>query len=106
MKKQTLVTGGAGYIGSHACLQLLENGYEIVVVDNLSNSTSESLKRVEKITKRKITFHKVDLRNESALKKVFASYNFDSVIHFAGLKAVGESVVKPLAYYDNNVAGS
>lgn len=98
-----LVTGGAGYIGSHTCVELLEKGYEIVVVDSLVNSFEESLKRVEKITSKKIPFVKADIRDEEALEKVFSQYSIDSVIHFAGLKAVGESVCKPYEYYDNNI---
>ena len=91
-----LVTGGAGYIGSHTLIELIEAGYTPVVVDNLSNGSPEALKRVEKITGAKIPFHKLDLRNEEELEKVFAEHKFDAIIHFAGLKAVGESVKKPL----------
>ena len=98
-----IVTGGAGYIGSHTLIELIEAGYTPVVVDNLSNSSPEALKRVEKITGAKIPFHKLDLRNEEELKKVFAKHKFDAIIHFAGLKAVGESVKKPLEYYSNNI---
>ena len=98
-----LVTGGAGYIGSHTLIELIEAGYTPVVVDNLSNSSPEALKRVEKITGAKIPFHKLDLRNEKELEKVFAEHKFDAIIHFAGLKAVGESVKKPLEYYSNNI---
>ena len=98
-----LVTGGAGYIGSHTLIELIEAGYTPVVVDNLSNSSPEALKRVEKITGAKIPFHKLDLRNEEELEKVFAEHKFDAIIHFAGLKAVGESVKKPLEYYSNNI---
>ena len=101
-----LVTGGAGYIGSHTLIELIEAGYTPVVVDNLSNSSPEALKRVEKITGAKIPFHKLDLRNEEELKKVFAEHKFDAIIHFAGLKAVGESVAKPLHYYDNNLTST
>ncbi|HMA62433.1 MAG TPA: UDP-glucose 4-epimerase GalE [bacterium] len=101
-----LVTGGAGYIGSHTCVELLENGHNIVVVDNLVNSSQVALKRVEKITGKQIAFHKVDILDKKALNKVFDQYNFDAVIHFAALKAVGESVEKPLLYYHNNVSGS
>lgn len=106
MKKKILVTGGAGYIGSHTTLQLIDNGFDVSVVDNLSNSSEESLIRVEKITKKKLHFYQCDLRDEKLLDNVFASNKFDSVIHFAGLKAVGESVAKPLLYYDNNINGS
>ncbi len=98
-----LVTGGAGYIGSHTLIELIEAGYTPVVVDNLSNSSPEALKRVEKITGAKIPFHKLDLRNEKELEKVFAEHKFGAIIHFAGLKAVGESVKKPLEYYSNNI---
>lgn len=98
-----LVTGGAGYIGSHTCVQLLNDGYEVTVVDNLSNSSEESLKRVEKITGKPLKFYKVDLVDKEALRGVFAENKFDAAIHFAGLKAVGESVRVPLAYYHNNL---
>lgn len=106
MAMKILVTGGAGYIGSHTCVELLQDGYEIVVVDNLSNSSEESLRRVESITARKLDFHKVDLLDRPALEAVFDQYEIDAVIHFAGLKAVGESVEKPLHYYHNNVTGT
>ncbi len=101
-----LVTGGAGYIGSHTCIELIEAGYEVIVVDNLCNSSIKSIKRVEKITNTKIPFYKLDIRDKSALKKVFKKYSIDGVIHFAGLKAVGESVYKPLVYFDNNLGGT
>ncbi|MFC1822019.1 UDP-glucose 4-epimerase GalE [Thermodesulfobacteriota bacterium] len=101
-----LVTGGAGYIGSHTCLELLEAGQEAVVVDNLSNSKLESLRRVEELTGKKIRFHKADLRDGAALDAIFKESKFDAVIHFAGLKAVGESVAIPLHYYQNNVTGT
>ena len=101
-----LVTGGAGYIGSHTCIELIESGYEVVVVDNLCNSSLESLKRVEKLTDSDIPFHKVDVRDKQALTHVFEQYSIDGVIHFAGLKAVGESVEKPIEYYDTNVSGT
>jgi len=101
-----LVTGGAGYIGSHTCIELIESGYEVVVVDNLCNSSLESLKRVEKLTDSDIPFHKVDVRDKQALTHVFEQYSIDGVIHFAGLKAVGESVQKPIEYYDTNVGGT
>lgn len=101
-----LVTGGAGYIGSHTCLELLQAGYEVSVVDNLINAKFESLKRVQKLTGKSITFHQVDLVEENELKKVFQAKNIDGVIHFAGLKAVGESVVKPLSYYANNLTST
>ena len=98
-----LVTGGAGYIGSHTCLELLENGYGVIVIDNLCNSNPESLKRVETLTGKKITFYEGDVRDEALLKKIFAAHDIGCVIHFAGLKAVGESVAKPWEYYDNNL---
>lgn len=98
-----LVTGGAGYIGSHTLIELLNNGHSAVVVDNLSNSSEESLKRVEKITGSEMPFYDIDLRNENALEEVFKNHKFDAIIHFAGLKAVGESVSKPLEYYKNNL---
>jgi len=101
-----LVTGGAGYIGSHTCIELIKAGYEVVVVDNLCNSSSESLRRVESLVGCNIPFHKVDVRDKAALTQVFAQYSIDGVIHFAGLKAVGESVEKPIEYYDTNVGGT
>lgn len=104
--KKVLVTGGAGYIGSHTLIELIGAGYEPIVVDNLVNASEESLRRVAKITGKQIKFYKTDLRDRDALKKVFADNKFDSVIHFAGLKAVGESVSIPLTYYDNNIYGS
>ncbi len=106
MSKKILVTGGAGYIGSHTCLLLIEAGYEVVVVDNLSNASLESLKRVEKLAGEFIRFYKVDLMDEKALNQVFEEHQFESVIHFAGLKAVGESGEIPLTYYENNIAGT
>ena len=101
-----LVTGGAGYIGSHTCVELLNAGYDVVVVDNLCNSCRESLNRVEEITGNKLTFYEVDLLDEPALDSVFQNEKIDAVIHFAGLKAVGESVYKPLEYYHNNITGT
>jgi UDP-glucose 4-epimerase len=101
-----LVTGGAGYIGSHTCVELLLAGYEVVVVDNLSNSKEESLRRVQEITGRGLEFHKVDLTDREALSAVFGDTPVDAVIHFAGLKAVGESVSIPWQYYFNNVTGT
>lgn len=101
-----LVTGGAGYIGSHTCVELLDAGYDVVVVDNLCNSCRESLKRVEEIAGKPITFYEVDLLDEPGLDAVFQNEKIDGVIHFAGLKAVGESVYKPLEYYHNNITGT
>lgn len=101
-----LVTGGAGYIGSHTCVELLTAGYDVVVVDNLYNSSEKALERVEKITGRKVKFYEADLLDQPALKEVFDKEDIDSVIHFAGLKAVGESVRKPLEYYHNNITGT
>lgn len=98
-----LVTGGAGYIGSHTVIELVNNKHEVVVVDNLSNSSRESLRRVEKITNSTIPFYKIDICNSNGLEKIFSKHSFDAVIHFAGLKAVGESVKKPIGYYRNNI---
>jgi UDP-glucose 4-epimerase len=101
-----LVTGGAGYIGSHTCVALLEAGYEVVVVDNLCNSSAEALFRIEALTGRSIRFHREDLRDAPAVAAIFRQEPIDAVVHFAGLKAVGESVEIPLAYYQNNVGGT
>jgi UDP-glucose 4-epimerase len=101
-----LVTGGAGYIGSHACLELLKAGYDIVVVDNLSNSKEDALQRVEQLTGKGLQFYKVDLRDRNGLEAVIQQHEFAAVVHFAGLKAVGESVSQPLRYYENNVYGT
>lgn len=101
-----LVAGGAGYIGSHTCVELLNAGYEVVVVDNLYNSSEEALKRVETITGKAVTFYQVDLLDKPALDDVFKKESVESVINFAGLKAVGESVRKPLEYYHNNITGT
>lgn len=101
-----LVTGGAGYIGSHTCIELLNLGNEVVVVDNLCNSSEESLRRVEQITGKKPVFYQVDLLDREGLEQVFEKEQVDAVIHFAGLKAVGESVAKPLEYYHNNITGT
>ena len=101
-----LVTGGTGYIGSHTVLQLLEAGYNVVIVDNLSNSKLESLKRIQKLAGQKITFYKVDLLDYDKLNEIFENESIDAVIHFAGLKAVGESVEIPLLYYKNNITGT
>ncbi len=101
-----LVTGGAGYIGSHTCIELINSGYEIVVIDNLCNSSQESIRRVEKLSKSDIPFYNIDVRNKVELTKLFEKYSFEGVVHFAGLKAVGESVENPFAYYNNNVVGT
>lgn len=101
-----LVTGGAGYIGSHACLELLEADYEVVVLDNLSNSKEEALRRVEELTGKKLHFYKGDILDGEIFDKIFNDHDIDGVIHFAGLKAVGESVSIPLHYYHNNITGS
>lgn len=102
-----IVTGGAGYIGSHTCLELLAAGYEVTVVDNLSNASEESLRRVQAITGKKLAFHEVDLLDRAALARVFeGAASASAVIHFAGLKAVGESVAQPLRYYHNNITGT
>ena len=98
-----LVTGGAGYIGSHTCIELLNQGHKVVVVDNLVNSHFESLQRVEELTGKNIPFYAIDLSNEAEIKKVFSKHSIEAVIHFAGLKAVGESVEQPIRYYDNNI---
>ena len=98
-----LVTGGAGYIGSHTCVELLEKGYGVVVVDNLVNSSAKSLERVQQITGRDLSFYETDVRDRAALDKIFEKHDIGCVIHFAGLKAVGESVAMPLEYYDNNL---
>jgi len=101
-----LVTGGAGYIGSHTCVELLDKGYDVIVIDNLSNSSEKALKRVEEITGKKLTFYNADLLDREAVENIFKNGNIDSVIHFASLKAVGESVSKPLEYYYNNITGT
>ena len=101
-----LVAGGAGYIGSHTCVELLNAGYDVVVVDNLYNSSEEAIKRVEQITGKSVKFYQADVLDKPALDKIFDEENIDSVINFAGLKAVGESVRKPLEYYHNNITGT
>ena len=98
-----LVTGGAGYIGSHTCIEMQNAGYDVIVIDNLDNSSKESLARVEKITGKAVKFYEADVRNKEALRKIFSENNIEAVIHFAGLKAVGESVREPVMYYDNNL---
>lgn len=106
MAGQILVTGGAGYIGSHTCLELLTAGYDVVVVDNLDNSVEESLHRVQELAGRDLTFHRIDIGDGPALAAVFAERPFAAVVHFAGLKAVGESCEIPLRYYENNISGT
>lgn len=101
-----LVTGGTGYIGSHTCVELLESGHDVVVLDNLRNSSAKSLAVVQSLTGRKVTFYEGDIRDESFLRQLFQTETIDHVIHFAGLKAVGESSQIPLDYYDNNIAGT
>ena len=105
-KNKILVTGGAGYIGSHTCIALHEAGYEMVIYDNLSNSSKEAINRVSNLTGQPIEFIEGDIRDADSLRKVFTAHQFFGVIHFAGLKAVGESVAKPLMYYSNNVSGT
>src|SRR5687767_13740023 len=101
-----LVTGGLGYIGSHTVVELMAAGHEVVVVDNLSNADISVRRRVQQIAGREFAFHEADIRNRAAMQAVFGTHRIDAVIHFAGLKAVGESVEQPLRYYDNNVGGS
>ncbi|MBQ4530291.1 MAG: UDP-glucose 4-epimerase GalE [Lachnospiraceae bacterium] len=101
-----LVTGGAGFIGSHTCVELLNSGYDVVVLDNLSNSSEKSLERVEQITGKKVKFYKADILDKEVLNQIFDAEKVDAVIHFAGLKAVGESVQKPMEYYQNNITGT
>lgn len=106
MKKNILVTGGAGYIGSHICLELLEQGYAVTVMDNLANSSEKALRRVEELAGKKLRFYKADIRDRSAYDEIFSQNEIYGVIHMAGLKAVGESVRDPLAYFDNNISGT
>ena len=102
-----LVTGGAGYIGSHTCVELLAAGYDVVVVDNFCNSKPEALLRVEELAGRELAaFYRADIRDKATMRELFHAHVIDSVIHFAALKAVGESLAKPLMYYDKNIAGT
>ncbi len=103
---KVLVTGGAGYIGSHTAVQLLEAGYEVVIIDNLSNSSAEAVVRITELGGKNVDFYEADLRDETVLDKIFTEHKIDSVIHFAGLKAVGESVAKSLMYYENNIGST
>lgn len=104
--KTILVTGGAGFIASHTCLELLENGYRVIALDNLSNSNKKSLEVVQELTQKSLTFYEGDVRDVTLLKEIFEKESIDAVIHFAGLKAVGESSIIPLEYYDNNIGGT
>ena len=104
--KQILVTGGAGYIGSHTCIELLNEGYEVVIIDNFYNSSKKVLKIIEELSGKKFKFYKGDVRDKEILRKIFSENDIYGVIHFAGLKAVGESVEKPIEYYDNNINGT
>lgn len=106
MKRNILVTGGAGYIGSHICVELLEQGYDVVVMDNLSNSSETAVRRVEKLTGKELRFYEADIRDRRAYDEIFSQNEIYGVIHMAGLKAVGESVRTPLAYFDNNINGT
>lgn len=101
-----LVTGGAGYIGSHTCVELLENGYDVVILDNLVNASKKVVDRIEELSGKKVSFYEGDIRDRACLNRLFSEQKIDSVIHFAGLKAVGESVEKPWEYYENNISGS
>ena len=104
--RNILVTGGTGYIGSHTAVELMAAGHDVFIIDNLRNSKASVLDRIQRIVGRRPQFEQVDVRDRPALRRLLASHRFDAVIHFAGLKAVGESVEKPLQYYDNNVSGS
>ncbi|ANE55989.1 UDP-glucose 4-epimerase GalE [Methylomonas sp. DH-1] len=106
MAQTILVTGGTGYIGSHTCVELLDNGFDIVIVDNLSNSKIEALRRIETITGKAPLFYQADITDAAALARIFQNHNIDAVVHFAGLKAVGESCQQPLSYYRNNIYGT
>jgi UDP-glucose 4-epimerase len=101
-----LVTGGAGYIGSHTCVALLEAGHTVIVADNLCNSKAETIDKIKQITGKEVTFYKIDVTDEAAVDSIFSTHQIDGIIHFAGLKAVGESVEKPLEYYFNNTVST
>ena len=101
-----LVTGGAGFIGSHTCVELLEAGYEVVIADNLYNASKKAVDRIEEITGKKVKFYETDIRDRAGMDAIFEAESIEAVIHFAGLKAVGESVAKPLEYYENNIGGT
>ena len=101
-----LVTGGTGYIGSHTCIELLKNGYEVVIIDNLINSKESVVGKIEKLSGKSVKFYKCDILDEEGMDRVFSEQKIDAVIHFAGLKAVGESVAKPITYYHNNITGT
>lgn len=101
-----LVTGGAGFIGSHTCIELMNAGYDVIIMDNYCNSSSESVRRIEELSGKKVKVYEKDIRDESAYELIFSENTIDAVIHFAGLKAVGESCQKPIEYYDNNIGGS
>ena len=101
-----LVTGGTGYIGSHTCIELLKNGYEVVIIDNLINSKESVVGKIEKLSGKSLKFYKCDILDEEGMDRVFSEQKIDAVIHFAGLKAVGESVAKPITYYHNNITGT
>ncbi|MCP3670179.1 MAG: UDP-glucose 4-epimerase GalE [Gammaproteobacteria bacterium] len=105
-KQKVMLTGGAGFIGSHTCVEMLNAGYEIVVVDNLCNSSEQSLQRIEQLTGKSVEFYQADIQDMSALRRVFTEHSISAVVHFAGLKAVGESVEQPIAYYQNNICGT
>ena len=100
------VTGGTGFIGSHTVISLLQSGFDVVILDNLCNSSAKILLRLQQISGKSVPFYEGDIRDREVLRRIFAEHNIDSVIHFAGLKAVGESVAEPMRYYDNNVSGS
>jgi UDP-glucose 4-epimerase len=105
-KMNILVTGGAGYIGTHTCVALLQAGHTVIIVDNLCNSKHENVEKIIEIAEKEVTFYEIDVTDAEAVDVIFSNYNIDGVIHFAGLKAVGESVEKPLAYYYNNIVST